>query len=217
MKNMKTIFLVSFFWLAAAAIQTQAQTIFRIVGEGGKVTFSDKAPPETSPVVVSSNAGSVAGSANAAGLPFELRQAVSKYPVTLYSGTDCAPCTAGRALLVSRGIPFSERTVSTQEDVASLQKLTGESTLPFLTVGGQRIKGFADLEWTQYLDAAGYPRVSVLPASFKNPAPSPLVSLQQPVAPVKPKAEEKPESEAKEVSRPVIPAVTPANPAGIQF
>lgn len=199
--------------LCAAA--AQAQTIYRIVGADGKVTFSDKPP-------VSSDQGKIAGtgvganaaSAGSGALPFELRQIVAKYPVTLYSSAKCAPCDTGRALLSGRGVPFSERTVSTPEDTESLQRISGENSLPFLTIGGQRIKGLSESEWAQYLDAAGYPKTSQLPATYKNPAPTPLVSLQKPVA--APKAEEKPAAPAPDAARPAN-AVNPANPAGIQF
>jgi hypothetical protein len=113
-------------------------------------------------------------------------------------------------MLSSRGIPFTERTVTTNEDIASLQRISGESSLPFLTIGGQRIKGYSDLEWTQYLDAAGYPKTSMLPAGYRAPPASPLVSLQKPAA----KSEEKPEQRSEPAS-PSAPG--PSNPAGIQF
>ena len=40
---------------------------------------------------------------------------MGRFPVTLYTSTNCAPCGAGRTLLASRGIPFSERTVATND------------------------------------------------------------------------------------------------------
>jgi hypothetical protein len=114
-------------------------------------------------------------------------------------------------MLSSRGVPFSERSVTTNEDIAALQRLAGESALPYLTIGGQRLKGFSDQEWTQYLDAAGYPKTSMLPSGYKPEAVAPLVSLQKPV-PVK--AEPKPEV----VPEPIAPsAPAPSNPAGISF
>lgn len=199
--------------LACAGTGLQAQTIYRIVGADGKVTFSDKPP-------VSADQGKIAGTgvgasgaaSSAGGLPFELRQVVSKYPVTLYTSAKCGPCDTGRALLTSRGVPFTERTVTSPEDADYLQRLSGDNSLPFLTIGAQKIRGMSDSEWTQYLDAAGYPKTSALPASYKNAAPTPLVSLQKPAAP---KAEEKP-APAAESPRPE-PAANPANPAGIQF
>lgn len=193
-----------------AAASAQAQMVYRIVGADGRITFSDKPP-------VSADQGKIAGTgigsaaaASAASLPFELRQIASRYPVVLYSAPDCGPCGTGRSMLISRGIPFSERSVTTSEDIAALKRLSGESSLPFLSIGGQRIKGYSDVEWTQYLDAAGYPKTSVLPASYRQAAAMPLVSLDKPAV----KAEEKPESRPE----PVAPAgPSPANPAGIQF
>ena len=61
-----------------------------------------------------------------AGLPYELRQVVQRYPVTLYTSDECGPCGAGRSLLVTRGVPFEERTVKTNEDVDALQRLSGQ-------------------------------------------------------------------------------------------
>ena len=198
--------------LLLAASQTQAQTVYRVVGPDGRVTFSDKAPA-AGQATVSAAGGKQSGTA-ASALPFELRQVASKYPVTLYTSSNCGPCGAGRALLSSRGIPFAEKTVTTSEDAEALQRISGESSLPFLTIGGQQIKGYSDAEWTQFLDAAGYPATSLLPASYRNPAAAPLVTLQKPAPAAKP--------EDSPVQRKPAAATTPAadsssNPAGIQF
>ena len=197
--------------LLSFATGAQAQTIYRIVGADGKVTFSDKPPASADQGKVAGTGVGAAGAAGNTSLPFELRQVVSKYPVTLYTSNDCAPCGSGRALLSSRGVPFNERTVASPEDVAALQRLSGESSLPFLTIGGQRVKGYSDSEWTQYLDAAGYPKTSLLPSGYKNAPAAPLVSVQKPAA----KAEEKPAAPAE--TAPVAPGPTPSNPAGITF
>jgi glutaredoxin len=137
-----------------------------------------------------------------------------KYPVVLYTGDNCAPCGAGRSLLTSRGVPFSEKTITTAADSEALQRLSGENSLPFLTIGSQQLKGFSDAEWTQFLDAAGYPKSSALPASYRAPAPSPLVTAAAASAIA-------PASEAREIrgtpaARPVQPPAN-SNPAGIKF
>jgi len=193
------------------AVGAQAQTVYRIVGADGKVTFSDKPPVTEQQGKIAATGVGAAAAASGTSLPFELRQVVSKYPVTLYTSADCAPCASGRSLLTSRGVPFTERTVSTNEDIAALQKLSGQNSLPVLTIGTQRIKGFSDTEWSQDLDAAGYPKTSQLPASYRNPPASPLVSVQKPATA---KAEEKPEAP----NAPAAPAGPgPQNPAGIKF
>jgi glutaredoxin len=213
MKHRTVAFLLCSTAMFCAASGAQAQTIYRIVGADGKVTFSDKPPASADQGKVSGTGVGASGAGSASALPFELRQVANKYPVTLYSAPKCVPCDTGRALLTARGIPFNERTVTTPEDGDYLQRLSGETSLPLLNIGSQRIKGFIDSEWTQFLDAAGYPKTSVLPAAYKNLAPTPLVSVQKATLPAA-KAEEKPQQPARE-SAP--PATSPANPAGIQF
>ena len=162
-----------------ASPHAQAQQVFRIVGPDGKVTFSDRAPPASTNNARASETGASAATArgnSAAALPFELHQVALKYPVTLYAKDSCAPCGAARSMLTSRGIPFNEKTVNTNEDAQALKRLSGETSLPFLTIGGQQLKGFSDAEWTQFLNAAGYPERSVLPANYRTPAPTPLVA-----------------------------------------
>jgi glutaredoxin len=192
----------------------QAQTIYRLVDAEGRVTFTDKVVPSSvKATTLSAEDGRTAGASGAA-LPFELRLVVSKYPVTLYTSSGCVPCGSGRKLLVARGIPFTEKTVSTADDTEALQRVSGGGSLPLLTIGGQQIKGFSESEWTQFLNAAGYPPTSMLPARYRNAEISPLVTLQkqQPVA----------KTDESQNQRAPAPITTPtdntsSNPAGIKF
>ncbi|WP_370871009.1 glutaredoxin family protein [Hydrogenophaga sp.] len=198
--------------MGLVAVPVMAQGVYRIVGPDGRVTYSDQPPPAhvNARPVGSATANTVA-SANAQ-LPFALRQVASRYPVTLYTSTDCAPCNSGRNLLNSRGIPYSEKTITTAQDSEALKRLSGETSLPFLTIGSQQIKGYSDAEWTQFLDAAGYPQQSVLPSQYRRPAPSPLVAVEaaQRAAPVT----NRPQTPAE----PVVPVAPPVlNPSGIRF
>lgn len=202
------------FLLAALCVSAglHAQTIYRIVGADGKVTFSDKPPVSAEQGKIATTGVGAAAAASGVALPFELRQAVSKFPVTLYTSADCAPCGTGRSLLTARGVPFSERTISTNEDVAALQRLSGQTSLPFLTIGGQKINGFSSEEWNQYLDAAGYSKTSQLPPAYRNAPPSPLVAVQKPAI----KQDEKAEAATGSAPAPA-PATGVSNPAGIKF
>ncbi len=190
----------------------QAQTVYRVVGSDGKVTFSDKPPTSTANVTAIGPTGRAVG-IDGPPLPFELRQVVGRYPVTLYTASNCAPCGAGRAMLAGRGVPFTEKTVATTEDSEALIRISGENSLPFLTIGAQQIKGYSDTEWTQFLNAAGYPIRSVLPANFRNPAATPLVALQKPS---EPKTENMPQTRAPSQAERSAPN-NASNPAGITF
>ena len=201
------------FAIAALFSTSSHAQVYRIVGSDGKITFSDKPPvTESTPRVGTANSSSAGGGLMA--LPYVLRQVASKYPVTLYVGDNCGPCGSGRSMLTSRGIPFAEKTVSSNEDAQALQRLSGDRSLPFMTIGSQQLKGFSDSEWTQFLDAAGYPSSSTLPSSYRQPAATPLVAIA--VAPA-------PALATVPAVRPAAPAPAPRpapnkdNPAGIKF
>jgi glutaredoxin len=164
---------------AAAPVAVQAQ--YKIVGPDGSVTYTDR-PPAGSGAKVT--ALSRRGSANTlsadADLPFELRQITGRYPVTLFTSPECPPCDSGRQLLQQRGIPYIERTVTSEDDAAALERAVGGRSVPSLSVGTQGLRGFAPTDWTAYLDAAGYPRESRLPRGWQPPAPSPLTARAAP-------------------------------------
>ncbi|MDD3935902.1 glutaredoxin family protein [Rhodoferax sp.] len=195
--------------------QLQAQTIYRIVGPDGQVTFSDMPGASSASKLSPLDNTTAAAAPLGAVLPFELRQVVGKYPVTLYTSSNCAPCDSGRSLLTSRGVPFAEKTINSAQDAEALQKLSGSNSLPFLTVGAQHVAGFSASEWTQYLNAAGYPENSRLPANYRTPPATPMVTTEKPSVP-------SPAASAAAPAAPTLPPVTdrkasPANPAGIQF
>ncbi len=199
--------------LLLAAGTALAQPVYRNVDKNGKVTFSDQ-PPAANAQPAAPRAAATAGAG--AGLPYEVRQVAQRYPVTLYTSDECGPCGAGRSLLVTRGIPFDERTVKSTEDVDALQRLSGQNSLPLLSIGTQQLKGFSDAEWSQYLDAAGYPKSAQLPASYRNPPAQPLVAQQ-----AAPTAQPQPRAPAANAPAAPAPAAatgpTPSNPAGIKF
>ncbi|BEP35205.1 hypothetical protein GmRootV59_21760 [Variovorax sp. V59] len=203
---------LSGFALLLIAAGAMAQPIYRNVDKNGKVTFSDRAPTASTEPAAAPQAG-ITPPANA-GLPYELRQVAQRYPVTLYSSEECAPCGTARSLLVTRGIPFEERTVKSSQDVEALQRLSNQASLPLLTIGSQQLKGYSDAEWSRYLDAAGYPKSNSLPAGYRNPPARPLVALQP--AP----AASEPAPVAQPAPQPPTPAPSgpsPSNPAGIKF
>ena len=200
-------------WAAASL----AQPVYRIVGPDGKVSFSDKPPVEPAAKAAPGKAAlgkldSNSGGSGNGSLPFELRQVVNKYPVTLYTGDNCGPCQSARSMLITRGVPFTEKTVNTNEDAQALQRLSGDNTLPFGTIGGQQLKGYSDAEWTQYLTAAGYPTTTTLPSSYRQGAATPMVAIV--AAPVAAPTARAPAAAAP---APAATTVAPASPSGIRF
>jgi len=94
-----------------------------------------------------------------------------------------------------------------------------------LTIGGQSIKGYSDGEWTSYLDAAGYPKQSALPPSYRPAAAEPLSPLKtaaQAPAPAgtdtaNPTGADTKPAPTQRPRPPLPPASNTSNPAGIRF
>lgn len=193
--------------LLVAAPLAQAQ--YKVIGADGKVTYTDRAPSQTEGRVTALGARGPTREAEP-DLPYELRQASTKYPVTLYTTTGaCEPCVSARQLLKQRGIPFNERQATTNEDIEALEKLSGGREAPTLTIGAQVLRGLAAEVWNSYLDAAGYPRESRLPANFQYRAAAPVVDRRDP-------AVVRGDGATPPVNQPA-PAAAPGGPGGIRF
>jgi glutaredoxin len=192
--------------LVLAATASIAQ--YKVIGTDGKVTYTDREPSASEGKVIPLGNRTVAQQAEPE-LPFEVRQAASKYPVTLFvTTTACDPCTSGRQFLKQRGIPFNERLVVTAEDSEALERLSGAREAPTLTIGSQTLRGFAAEVWASYLDAAGYPRESRLPSTYQYRTATPIVERRESVTA---RSDARPSAPAA----PTAPAATP--PVGIRF
>jgi glutaredoxin len=196
-----------------AALPALAQ--YKVVGPDGRVTYTDRPPADASAKVTDlgrrNNLAPAAATGPSAGLPADLQRLSERFPVTLFAAAACGPCDSGRQLLQQRGVPYSERLVANNDDVAALERTVGGRTLPALTVGGQALRGFNPNDWASYLDAAGYPRESRLPRGWAPPTPTPLVArapVPQPQAAAAPEPAPLPPSE---------PETTPDGATGIRF
>jgi len=140
----------------AAASPTAAQTAYRWVDKDGHVQYSDQPPPQE---IRKFDERKVQPNRGNAQLPYATRRAAETFPVTLYTGRECGkPCEDGRALLAGRGIPFTETSLETAEDVATFKARFGkEPFVPTLSVGRESESGFAASAWNGLLDNAGYP------------------------------------------------------------
>jgi len=200
-----------------AVLPCQAQ--FKVIGTDGKVTYTDRPPSSQEGRVSSMGARATGGvpASDLSALPLELRQAVSRYPVTLYVIVGgCDPCDTARQLLRQRGVPYAEKQVQSAEDGEALERLSGGRDAPTLSIGTQTLRGLAPEVWASYLDAAGYPRDSRLPATYQYPAASPLTERREAAAAPRPGA---PRASQPGASGAAAAADRPAaaNPFGIKF
>jgi glutaredoxin len=208
-------------WLVAAgllAAALPASALFKVIAPDGSITYTDQPPTDpTSRVVAANPRGLPLPAADTApALPADLKGVAARYPVTLYTSPDCAPCVSARLLLNRRGIPYAERSVSTPEDVDAFSRTVGSRMLPSLMVGKQALVGLSESDWQSYLDAAGYPRESRLPSNYRQPPAAPVVAGRP--------AADTPPAETTAVVPPPdnntapAPATPPQrNPLGIRF
>ena len=193
-----------------AALPAQAQ--YKVVGADGKVTYTDRPPASGNAKVTSIGSRGIASGPVDVALPLELRQPAARYPVTLYTVTGaCAPCDAARQLLRQRGVPYAEKQVQSAEDSEALERLSGARDAPTLAIGPQMMRGLAPEVWSSYLDAAGYPRESRLPASYQYAAATPIVERHEAAAPARPAAPAATPGSAQAA------APAPASASGIKF
>jgi glutaredoxin len=201
--------------VAGLSLHLPSHAQYKVIGPDGKVTYTDRAPANNDGKVTSLGARGVSSSGPTdVALPLELRQVVTRYPVTLYTVTgSCEPCESARQLLRQRGIPYGEKQVQSPEDSEALERLSGGRDAPTLAIGSQVMRGFAPEVWASYLDVAGYPRDSKLPATYQYPAATPITERRDAVA-----AARAPAARASQPSPVDVPtAPPPASPTGIKF
>lgn len=135
-----------------------AQTTYRWQdAKTGQTVYSDQAPPAGAKRASKIDA---AERGERAQLPYATRQAAEKFPVTLYTAANCVePCARARSLLNARGVPFAEKLLKSEEDLAGLTKEIGrEAMVPTLFVGRQHLVGLEESAWNALLDLAAYPQ-----------------------------------------------------------
>jgi glutaredoxin len=191
--------------VALCATTLPAWALYKVVQPDGSVTYTDRPPATTTARITALGKGSTpTGQADVA-FPLDLRQATQRYPVVLYTSSDCTPCDAGRRLLAQRGVPYTERRIVSEEDAQMLERLAGGRTVPSLTIGAQPVRGLSETDWTAYLDAAGYPRESRLPRGWQ-------------AAPAAPLAERVPVPAARPAPPPAdTSTIEPVSPGGVRF
>lgn len=187
--------------LSAASAQAQ----YKVIGSDGRVTYTDRPPVETTSRVQSLDLRRGTPATGADGLPYALQQPAARFPVTLYTMPDCSPCDRGRAYLRQRGIPYTEKTVTSPRDQQAWASLNIGNEAPVLRIGQQVLRNFAEAQWASDLDLAGYPASSQLPLGYRGWEPSPLAGSPPPPPP--------PRAEAPAA----LPPALEAAPSGIRF
>jgi len=175
--------LFAIFLLACVTTTAEAQ-LYKWVDKDGKVTYSDVPPPKDAKDVKQKGYGDNVTPSDE--LPYSVKEAMKRNPVTLYANACGEPCDKARALLGARGIPFADRDPETDQSAKdALKEAAGGLSVPTLTIGGRVIKGFADAEWHDALTSSGYPRTNP-GARAKPAAPAAPATPATPATPAAP-------------------------------
>ncbi len=147
-----------------AATSVSARQLYRWVDPSGRVFYTDKLPPKDARNIEQKKLGDPPPELP---LPYELQRAVKTFPVVLYA-SDCGPpCDAARQLLDKRGVPHEDRDARDPVIQQEMARFTGGPVeVPLMLVGRTAVKGFEPGEWNNALDAAGYPKSSILPPAI---------------------------------------------------
>lgn len=189
---MKAIFLPLIFFVVLPA-SVQADTLFRWKDKEGKVHYGDK--PSADAVNPESKRFGASATTGEDYLPYSLRKAKQDFPVTLYVSRNCGDyCVQAQALLNKRGVPFTEKNISTKEEVEAFKSKTGGDAVPTLIVGKTILRGYENSQWNSVLDLAGYPKTA--PYGMR-PVPSVQTKSAEPEKTVEPEIAVEPEKTAE--------------------
>ena len=199
-------------------LASPAWALYKVVGPDGQITFTDIPPSRPGREVQRLGATPEQGQPGqgTSQVPGDLLPIVRKYPVVIYTTPQCPACEDGIKLLQQRGIPYTDKSISTAADIAAYKQISqGSEKLPLLTVAGVRLPvGYDQAAWNQALTAAGYPHQSRLPKDYNFGAVEPLVPVP---AAKTPDAAGKASAPGLLPAVPVLPPHNPHAPPGFQF
>ncbi|MCU0869863.1 MAG: glutaredoxin family protein [Burkholderiales bacterium] len=138
-----------------ASPAARAVDLWRWVDRAGVTHYSDRGPPTDARDVRQRR---VQVGPATSDMPFDLALAVREHPVTLYTFDCGASCADARALLVLRGVPFTEKDAHDAAVQEEMRRASGSTGAPLLSVGRATVQGWEPGAWQTALDAAGYPK-----------------------------------------------------------
>jgi glutaredoxin len=168
--------------LMGVAVLAHGAEMYRWVDDKGVVNYTPYPPPASIKKVEQKKIGG--NYVQTSDAPYSLQLSAKNYPVTVYATPECGPCKMVRAHLDKRGVPYTEKNVSTPasaEELESFKKLPGGGLeIPVIQVGQLKtLKGYLADDLNAALDQAGYPSAAIPGA---KPAAKPPVSAPPPAA-----------------------------------
>ncbi len=170
-------------FLLAGVVSTASGQLYKWVDQDGKVTYSDVPPPKDA-----KDAKQKSFSDNItpgeSDLPYSVKDAMKRNPVTLYANACGEVCDQARAMLNARGIPFADLNPETNKVAYEKLKEAAGGRVPTLMIGTQVLSGFLESGWQDALSSAGYPLNNPRPirpaATPARPAAAPTPTTPAP-------------------------------------
>ena len=158
--------IVTCFSLAVAvATLAQAETLYKVVGPDGKITYTDQLPADrksttalqfadapTTPLpasVLKYQAGLQKSLANR----LALSKSIGGGTPTLFSASWCGYCKQAKAFMNARGIRFHEVDIDTPEGGRAYFEAGGARGVPLLIADGKRQSGFSAESYDGFFSA----------------------------------------------------------------
>jgi glutaredoxin len=146
-------------------------TLYRYVDADGRVVYTDRPPPPTAKEAQIKRASG--NFIETDRISASTRQAMERFPVTLYAFSCGVLCEDAEALLQKRGIPYTFVNTQDEAGIEKLKALTGGLQVPVLQVGTNVSQGFNEAAWEQMLDQGGYAKDAGVRTSVKHTAAPP--------------------------------------------
>ena len=148
--------LVYFIVLAVVTTITYADSLYKVVGADGTITFTNRPPTEGKITALKfDDAPSSPLSAQALKSQADLRKSIesgqgdrtridSTGSVTLFSATWCGYCRKAKSYLHAKGIRYQEYDIDTPEGLRVFSEAGGEKGVPLLVADSKRLQGFSE-------------------------------------------------------------------------
>ncbi len=140
----------------ALASQLAGAQPFKWVDAQGRTHYGDRPPAEAKarPVTAAINTYSGTPVLNASSKP--ATPAPQRESLVIYTTPTCGYCTAAKAHMGRRGIPYTERDVTTSESYEREFRQKGGRGVPLIVAGSRTLNGYSAESLDALLKGAGY-------------------------------------------------------------
>ncbi len=144
------------FLACALASQLAGAQPYKWVDAQGRTHYGDRPPAEakTRPVTAAINTYSGTPVLNATGKP--ATPGLQRESIVIYTTPTCGYCTAAKAHMGRRGIPYTERDVTTSESYEREFRQKGGRGVPLIVAGSRTLNGYSAGSLDALLKGAGY-------------------------------------------------------------